>query len=147
VSKIEKTPVKVTLSYRVTALAVFALVAGFFVFMWLGNRGSVDMRDVFGICGFKQAHGLPCPGCGMTTSAMAFVRGEIFQSFYIQPAAAVFCCVFVIAGVLSLLAGVFGVKLPFLRKPIGTVAKYVLIFTAVVIIGGWAVTLSRAMAR
>ena len=131
--KIEKNVAKVTVWERAAALAVLAAVVGFFVFMWLGDRGAVDMRGVFGICGFKQEHGLPCPGCGMTKAAMAFAGGRIFEAFYVQPAAGVFCCGFVAAGVVALLVGGVGVNLPFLREPVGTIAKYVLVAAVIVV--------------
>ena len=36
-------------------------------------------------CQFLRRSGLPCPGCGMTTSFSWFVRGNLAASFYIQP--------------------------------------------------------------
>ena len=36
-------------------------------------------------CHFLQTTGLPCPGCGMTTSFAWFVRGNLAASVYIQP--------------------------------------------------------------
>lgn len=104
------------------------------------------MVGLFGVCGFKQEHGLPCPGCGFTTSAIAFARGQIFDSFYTQPASAVLCSIIAIIGVFSLLAALFGIKFRFLDKPVGVIVKYILITLMILFLGGWAVTLSRAMA-
>jgi len=36
-------------------------------------------------CQFLARTGLPCPGCGMTTSFSWFVRGNIEASLYVQP--------------------------------------------------------------
>ncbi len=36
-------------------------------------------------CAFLDTYGLPCPGCGMTTSFAWFVRGNIVASLYVQP--------------------------------------------------------------
>ena len=49
-------------------------------------------------CQFLQTSGLPCPGCGMTTSFSWFVRGNIVASVYVQPMGAMLatltgCCI------------------------------------------------------
>lgn len=40
-------------------------------------------------CRFLELTGLPCPGCGMTTSFAWFVRGNLLASIYVQPMGAV----------------------------------------------------------
>jgi len=37
--------------------------------------------DYFTICGFKNATGLPCPGCGLTHSFCAFGKGHLLSAF------------------------------------------------------------------
>jgi hypothetical protein len=37
-------------------------------------------------CGFMLRSGLPCPTCGMTTSFSHIVRGNVIDSFMVQPA-------------------------------------------------------------
>src|SRR5262249_10330446 len=37
--------------------------------------------DYFTICAFKNLTGLPCPGCGLTHSFCALVRGHLAQAF------------------------------------------------------------------
>jgi len=141
----EKKAVRATIGYRIVAGGVFVVILGFFVYMFLGGRGVIDLRSQFGVCGFKQSYGLPCPGCGWTSSTLAFVEGHIWDSFYLQPAAGVFCLGLAISGVFALLSCVFGIKFAFLDRPFGVIVKYLVLAVIIVVMGGWAVTLSRAM--
>lgn len=136
-----------TARHRLWAGAILCVVIAIFAFLWYASQGFVDMTSTFGVCGFKQSYGLPCPGCGITTSSMAFVRGHILESFYIQPAGGVLCGVVLVIGILSLLVAVFGVNLRFLHRAVNplTVVKYVIISLVVIFVSGWAVTLARAM--
>ena len=145
-TKIEKTRLRATIRYRIVAGAVFLGIVGFFVYMFLGGRGIIDLSSQFGYCGFKQSYGLPCPGCGWTTSTLAFVEGWVFHSLYIQPAAGVFCLIFVISAIFALLSAVFGIRFSFLDRPFSVIVKYVVISVIVIVAGGWIVTLSRAFA-
>jgi hypothetical protein len=82
----------------------------------------------------------------MTTSALAFARGRVFEAFYIQPAAALACCVMVIAAFLALLTAVFGLcfcSLDSLFSQIGL--KHLILALIILIAAAWAVTLSRAI--
>jgi hypothetical protein len=83
----------------------------------------------------------------MTTSALAFGRGNVFESFYIQPAAALMCSVLVATAFFAFLTSVFGVYFDFLKHFFAEVkVKYIILALAVVVAGGWAVTLTRALA-
>jgi hypothetical protein len=144
--KNEKARIKATNTYRLVAGCLFVLVVGFFVYMFLGARGIINLRSQFGICGFKQSYGLPCPGCGWTTSTLAFVQGHVGQSLYIQPAACVFCIAIAISGVFALLSAVLAIRFSFLDRPFAVIVKYVVLAIIILVAGGWAVTLSRAMA-
>ena len=131
---------------RVAAGVVFLAVAGIFGILFAGDKGWVDMSRLFGICGFKQVYGLPCPCCYIMTSAMAFVQGRVLDSFYIQPAGAVLCCVLLAVGVGALLISVFGVKFEFLYQPMKwRVIKYLVASALIILAAGWAVTLSRTL--
>lgn len=145
-TKKEKKPIRATIVYRIVAGGVFVGIAGFFVYMFLGGRGIVDLRSQFGYCGFKQSYGLPCPGCGWTTSTLAFVDGRISEAFYIQPAAAFFCLIFGISAIFALLSAVFGIRFSFLDRPFGVIVKYVVISVLIIVASGWMVTLARALA-
>lgn len=133
---------------RLWAAAILCVVIAIFLFIWLGARGIVNMTSTFGICGFKQSYGLPCPGCGITTSAMAFIDGHFLEAFYIQPAGTLLLCILLGIGVLSLLISVFGVNFGFLHRSVNpvTFVKYVFLSLLVIFVSGWAVTLARVMA-
>ncbi|MBN1457396.1 MAG: DUF2752 domain-containing protein [Sedimentisphaerales bacterium] len=123
-------------------------ISGLFYFLHLGAVGKIDMARVLGICEFKRTYGLPCVSCWMTTSAMAFVRGDILEAFYIQPAGAIICCGLVCAAVFSLLIAVFAVNFRFLHQPLSRrFIRYFVISTLIILAAGWAVTIARAIAQ
>ncbi|HPD46145.1 MAG TPA: DUF2752 domain-containing protein [Anaerohalosphaeraceae bacterium] len=100
------------------------------------------------MCSFKQATGLPCPGCYVTRSAMLFVSGRIVESFYLQPAGAVLCGAAVVAAVFALLISVFGVNFSFLQRRMTRSAVYWgIAIMLIVFAGGWVVTLCRSFAE
>jgi len=113
----------------------------------LAATGRIDVDRVLDPCGFKQRYSLPCPTCGMPTSILAFARGSIFESFYIQPAAALMCSIMVVAAFLALLKAVLGIHFRFLDSLFSKIkVKYLILTLIVVIAAGWAVTLARALA-
>lgn len=136
----------VTVGRRIVAGVVFVSITGIFGTLLAGACGCIDMGRLFGICGVKQVYGLPCPTCYITTSAMAFAQGRILESFYIQPAGAVFCCALVVGAVVALLVSVFGVNFGFLHQPLRwRTIKYIVVSVLIILAAGWAVTLSRAL--
>ena len=83
----------------------------------------------------------------MTTATLAFARGEIFDSFYIQPAAALLWCIIVVGAFLAFLIGVFGVYFAFLDRLFNEVKiGHVFLALIIIIAAGWAVTLARELA-
>jgi hypothetical protein len=50
-------------------------------------RSGIGTHEALGMqpCQFLARTGLPCPGCGMTTSFAWFVRGNIVASLWTQP--------------------------------------------------------------
>ena len=139
-------PNPVTPTRRLIAAAVFVVVVAIFVFLWLGGAGKIDMTWFFGVCGFKQSTGWPCPSCYVTTSAMEFAQGSILDAFYTQPAGALLCCGLIAAGVIAFLTAVFGKDFRFLHQPISSkLIKYILISLVIVFGLAWAVTLARVM--
>ena len=40
---------------------------------------------IHGECGFRFLSGAPCPGCGMTRSLLALLRGEAAESWRLHP--------------------------------------------------------------
>jgi len=128
-------------------LLVFMVVMAGFSVVRLAAEGQVDLGRWLPPCGFKQRYGLPCPTCGMTTAAMLFVKGKLFEAFYVQPAGAVLCTLAAVAAILALLVAVSGLYFD-VSGCIGSwiSLKYVLLLLGVVIACGWAVTLARTLA-
>lgn len=125
---------------------IFLTVAGAFGVLWAAERGHIELRMVLGVCGFKQRFGLPCPGCGWTHAAQAFVTGRFMEAFLIQPAAALFCLIGMVTAFFSLLFAVFGVDFGLPKRiftPAGT--KLLLVAAAVAVVVGWIFTLARTI--
>ena len=139
---------RATAKQRIIAGAVLA--AGFLVFtvLWLAADGRINLGFWLNPCGFRQKYGLPCPTCGITTSAILFVQGKIFQSFYTQPAGAVLCSIMAISAFLAFITAVFGVYFRFLEYVLERFRfKYIVLTLAVIILIGWLVTLARALSE
>lgn len=137
---------KATPRQRVVGLVFFGILGGIFTLLILGAHGILDMERIVDPCGFKQKYHLPCPGCGVTHSALEFVRGRIWSSFYTQPTGGLLCTIGVISLFLSFLASFFGIYANFLdvffdRRNF----KYIIIAGILIFLAGWAVTLSRAV--
>ena len=138
---------RATARQRIIAGIVFLVVAGSLGFFHLAATEKINIHRWINPCGLKQRYGLPCPTCGMTTATLAFARGEIFDSFYIQPAAALLWCIIVVGAFLALLIAVFGVYFVFLDRLFNEVKiGHVFLALIVIIAAGWAVTLARTLA-
>ncbi|MCJ7777981.1 MAG: DUF2752 domain-containing protein [Sedimentisphaerales bacterium] len=131
---------------RITASVVFLAIAASCGFSWLAATDKFDIGWWLGPCGFKQKYNLPCPTCGMTTSVLTFTRGQIFEAFYIQPAAALLCCVLIVIAFLAFFVGVFGVYFMALKRLYDAIKiKYIIVALIIIIAAGWAVMLARTM--
>jgi hypothetical protein len=129
---------------RLLAAGVFLAIAGGFAVLWVAGHYRIKLYPF--ACGFKQRYGLPCPTCGFTTSAVVFAQGHIIDSFYIQPAAAVFCCITALIAIFALLQAVFGIYSPILESRLKSVKlRYVIAALVFIIAAGWGVTLTRAI--
>lgn len=131
---------------RLIAAAIFAGILCVVMLLWLGEKGYIQYQYILGVCGFKQRYGLPCPGCGWTHAAQAFVTGDIVRSFQLQLAATIFCGAAILAAVLSLHTVIFGLqsKLRIILTD-KRFWKYVLISSGIVILLGWLVTLAKVL--
>jgi hypothetical protein len=139
---------KLSVTCRLIAGVVFLLIAAGFAFLWVCAKGYLEPSMILGICGFKQQFQLPCMGCGITTSSMAFVSGDVLGAFYIQPAGAVLCCTAIVVAGFALLIAVLGVDWGLLEKiEWRRIWKYLLLAAIVIFAGGWAVTLSRSLSK
>ncbi|MDO8304047.1 MAG: DUF2752 domain-containing protein [Sedimentisphaerales bacterium] len=134
-------PLRFTAGRRMLIGAIAPAVAGVFAFLHFAAVHKVVLYPL--PCGFKVRFGLPCPSCGMTTSVLAFARGDIVQSLYIQPAAAAMCGMLIAIGIFALIAAIAGTDWGFVRS---IKLKYGIVAFMVIVGGGWAVTLARAIA-
>ena len=142
-----KIPHGASFRQRLGAGVVFFVVVASFSLFWLAANDKIDIARWLNPCGFKQKYDLPCPTCGMVTSTLAFAQGKIFEAFYIQPAAALLCCVLVATAFLAFIIAVFGVYFRFLHRFFAEVKiKHIILALIAVIAAGWAVTLARALA-
>jgi len=131
---------------RIIAAFIFLAIAAVFLLAWLMGRYHITLYPF--ACGFKQRYGLPCPTCGMTTAVLAFAHGHIIRSFYLQPAAAFFCCVAIVIAFFALLTAVFGVYSPLFERRLASLKlRYIIAAILFVFAAGWAVTLARALAE
>jgi len=131
---------------RLKAGVVFCVIMVVFSFFFAVANGRINIGRFILPCGFKQQYGLPCPTCGMTTSILAFVRGRIFEAFYIQPAAAFLCCLLIVAAVWAFLIAVFAMPCGFITRCVSLCKfRYIVLVIIIIITGGWAVTLVRAL--
>jgi Protein of unknown function (DUF2752) len=64
-------------SRKLAWLAFLMLAAVFIISVVYHPAGG----DYWSICGFKNATGLPCPGCGLTHSFCAFGKGHLLSAF------------------------------------------------------------------
>jgi len=136
--------VRVRLKCGLTALVLASLWAIFF----LGARGKIDIGRWFDPCGFKQKYDLPCPTCGITTSAVYFAQGRILKSFYVQPAGGFICSILAIMLFFAFFTAVFGIYFRFLGSFLTEIKiKYVFLVFVIVILSGWAVVFARAVAE
>ena len=137
---------KLSLTARFVGVAVFLVIIAGFYLLRVSSKGGVNLSYWFGVCGFKQRFGLPCPGCGWTHAAEMFVAGHFLQAFTIQPAAAFFCVVLSLAAIFALHCAVFGINSRLLQRIFSSKGGSVLLIAAcVVILAGWLVNLIRAI--
>lgn len=133
---------------RITAALILFSVLFIFGFFWAAAYGVIDISRLTDPCGFKQRYGLPCPTCGMTTSIIAFMKGRIFESFYLQPVAAIFCFGLVATAICSFSAAVFGVDFGLFSLTLGGLkVRYIILVLIIILMSGWAVTLARALVQ
>src|SRR5438128_642741 len=63
---------------RGMAWFAFVMLAGVFIVSLIYHPAE---GNYFTICGFKNATGLPCPGCGLTHSFCALGKGHLLSAF------------------------------------------------------------------
>jgi hypothetical protein len=132
---------------KIIAGVICAAIVLCCVYVWLAAHDKIDISFWPLYCGFRQRFGLPCPTCGMTTAVFSFARGRILQAFYIQPAAALFCCLLIVSAILAFIMSVFGLSFRFVEQFLEEVRlRYIILVVLIILAAGWAVTLARALA-
>lgn len=125
------------------ALAVVALFGS----LWLLQRLGFDFGLLFSPCGMKQRTGLPCPTCGMTTSILAFARGDLVAAFYVQPAGGFLWTLLAVGAFFAFLIAAFGVYFTALDRLFAEVRiRHLVVGLLIILAAGWAVTMARAVA-
>ncbi|MHC5083131.1 MAG: DUF2752 domain-containing protein [Planctomycetota bacterium] len=137
---------KLSVRARIVGAGIFCLITAGFAVLWLSANDYIRLEFWLGICGFKQRYHLPCPGCGWTHAAQAFVTGHPIMAFQTQPAAAFFCIIAVLTALFALHSALFGLNSGFLQRILSSIGLSVLAIVAVVVIlAGWGVTLARTI--
>jgi hypothetical protein len=131
---------------RITFFVVVVIIGIFFGIFYLVKADFVNIGPAGG-CAFERNFGLPCPTCGMTRAIIAFMEGKIIKAFYIQPAGAAICLVLIWTAFFSLLSACLGVNFFFLPPVRLWRLKHILLAIIIILAGGWAVTLARAIAQ
>ena len=132
---------------RKTAALVSLSIVSLFGVLWGLQKLHFDFGLLFNPCGFKQRTGWPCPACGMTTSVLAFARGQVVASFYAQPASALVCSLLAVVAFLALLVAAGGVYFTVFDRLLREVkVSHLLVVLLIIFLAGWAVTLARAFA-
>jgi hypothetical protein len=83
-------------------------------------------------CTFRNLTGIPCPSCGMTRTALAFLDGDFCSAVAVNPLATIVAAAFIIGGGMALIwvlvrGPVPTLKLSWSRRWTGAVAGVVLI--------------------
>ena len=139
---------RVTFSRRIAAAAVLIAIIALFAVLWSAGAGKIDLSRYLGLCEFQRTFGMPCVTCYITRSAIEFARGDIVESFYIQPAGAILCCGLVLVATIAFLIAVCGVDFAFLHRPVSLrVVKYFIVSVIIILAAAWAVTIARTLAE
>jgi hypothetical protein len=72
----------------------FAMVGGGLLYILISSGGLNPLP-----CPLKQATGLPCPGCGMSRSCLAFLKGDFLEVVRQNPFGPVFAAFWVVVGI------------------------------------------------
>ncbi|MBN1787352.1 MAG: DUF2752 domain-containing protein [Sedimentisphaerales bacterium] len=138
--------IKSTKQDRISFLVVFGIIVLLSVVCWLVQQGIAGFGHDQS-CAFERNYGLPCPTCGFTRAMRAFMRGRVLEAFYIQPGATGGALVLLWLAFFSLLSAVCGVNFSFLPPVRIWRLEYILMTGILILLGGWAVTLARALAK
>jgi len=68
---------------------------------------AFDLDRIAHVCLFQALLDMPCPGCGVTRSALACLSGRFFDAWAYKPAGLLVCAAIALQGLLHLLAIAF----------------------------------------
>lgn len=72
-----------------------AVVPIAFVVLFCASACANRLEVSFGFCLAQRLFGIPCPGCGITRSVAALLRGDLRAALTANPAGLVVCAYFV----------------------------------------------------
>ena len=75
----------------------WAAPLGLLLALWL-IRWAAEAGFPLPACGFRQATGLPCPGCGSTRALLALAGGDVAGAWRFNPLATTLTLGFALAG-------------------------------------------------
>ncbi|MFA5554542.1 MAG: DUF2752 domain-containing protein [Phycisphaerae bacterium] len=131
---------------RIITAYILFISAGICLFIILAAYDIISIGKIVGPCRFKVSHNLPCPTCGVTTSMLAFFRGQILQSFFIQPTGGLLSLGIILTIFLSFTISVFGLYFKLLDKLfVRLKLLYIILILFAVFVFGWAVTLVKTV--
>ena len=137
---------KATSNQRIVSGLIFLFIFSGFTLGWFMEQFDFSFWPF--PCGFKQRFGLPCITCGMTTAVKAFSHGQIAQAFYSQPAAVVFCFISIVIAFFAFLIAAFGLYSPRFERLLCSIKiRYYIIIVALILIAGWAFTITKTLSQ
>jgi hypothetical protein len=118
-------------------------------FLWLAAAASaVALRRLWlalatnlSPCVFRSLTGMPCPTCGTTHAAIAFLHGDLAASFAANPLAAAAGLLFVAGAPLAAIWAVAGWPTPVMPNPISVRAR---VAAVVIIAANWCYLITTA---
>jgi len=91
-------------------------------------------------CVFRSLTGIPCPSCGTTRAAMAFLEGDLMTAFINNPLAALAGLLFVVGAPIAVIWTTAKMSVPSLSNPLPTWVRIGAVF---LIAANWLYLIAR----